>query len=135
MNAVDTNVLIYGKDARYPQKQAQAISLIDDLTDGVLLWELACEFMAASHKPVPSGNDRAEAWKEILRLRFLWHTATPDRQVLDRAESIVSRFSRSLWDHVFVASCLVVGVKTLYSEDLTAYPRIDTLQILNPFKP
>jgi predicted nucleic acid-binding protein len=135
MNAVDTNVLIYAKDARYPQKQNEAISLIDNLQDGVLLWQVACEFMAASHKLAPLGYNRGEAWKEVQRLRLIWHTAAPDWQVLDRAELLFARFSLSQWDAMLVAACLEVGVTTLYSEDLTAYPRIDTLQILNPFTP
>ena len=135
MNAVDTNVLIYAKDARYPQKQAQAISLIDNLQDVVLLWQVACEFMAASHKLASFGYNRNEAWKEIQRLRLIWRTSTPDWQVLDRAESILGRFSLSQWDAMLIAGCLEAGVTTLYSEDMTAYPQIDTLRILNPFMP
>ena len=50
MNAVDTNVLIYAKDRRDPRKQAIAEALIRDLRDGMLLWQVACEFLAASRK-------------------------------------------------------------------------------------
>jgi predicted nucleic acid-binding protein len=50
MRAVDTNVLIYAHDPRHPAKQATAISLIESLTDGALLWQVACEYLSASHK-------------------------------------------------------------------------------------
>jgi len=48
MNAVDTNVLIYVNDPRDPVKQALAASLVSSLTDGVLVWQVACEYLAAS---------------------------------------------------------------------------------------
>ena len=38
MNAVDTNILVYAHDPREPEKQAVAISLIESLSDPVLLW-------------------------------------------------------------------------------------------------
>lgn len=50
MNAVDTNILIYAHDTRYPVKLAIAEALIRTLTDGVLLWQVACEYVAASRK-------------------------------------------------------------------------------------
>jgi predicted nucleic acid-binding protein len=50
MNAVDTNVLIYAHDPRDPAKQNKAVTLIASLTDGVLLWQVACEYVAASRK-------------------------------------------------------------------------------------
>ncbi len=50
MNAVDTNILIYAHDTRYPAKLAIAETLIRTLTDGVLLWQVACEYVAASRR-------------------------------------------------------------------------------------
>ncbi|BAZ11026.1 hypothetical protein NIES4071_28500 [Calothrix sp. NIES-4071] len=47
MNAVDTNILIYVNDPRDTIKQAKASSLISNLTDGVLLWQVACEILDA----------------------------------------------------------------------------------------
>lgn len=48
MKAVDTNILIYINDARDPIKQSIAASLVASLTDGVLIWQVACEYLAAS---------------------------------------------------------------------------------------
>ncbi|HVG18349.1 MAG TPA: hypothetical protein VNI02_04800, partial [Blastocatellia bacterium] len=50
MNAVDTNILIYARDSRDPIKRAKASVLLQSLTDGVLLWQVSCEYMAASRK-------------------------------------------------------------------------------------
>lgn len=58
MNAVDTNILIYVNDRRDSIKQETAISLVATLTDGALLWQVACEYLAASRKLESMGYDR-----------------------------------------------------------------------------
>jgi hypothetical protein len=55
MNAVDTNILIDVNDPRDPIKQGIASSLVATLTDAVLLWQVACEYLAASRKLEPLG--------------------------------------------------------------------------------
>jgi hypothetical protein len=62
MNGIDTNVLLYVHDPRDPAKQEIASSLLQSLTDGVLLWQVACEYIAASRKLEPLGYSRAQAW-------------------------------------------------------------------------
>ena len=41
MNAVDTNVLIYACDSGDTTRQEQAVRLLTELPDGVLLWQVA----------------------------------------------------------------------------------------------
>ena len=55
MHAVDTNVLIYAHAPRDAAKQTMAVSLIQSLTPGVLLWQVACEYLSASRKLEPTG--------------------------------------------------------------------------------
>lgn len=133
MNAVDTNILIYVNDSRDPAKQEIAVSLVSALTDGILLWQVACEYLAASRKLEPLGYDRAQAYQYIRDLRQVWYTALPTWSVIDRAESLINRFSLSHWDSMIIAACLEANVQTLYTEDL-GYSNIDGLQIVNPFK-
>ncbi|MEY2978827.1 MAG: PIN domain-containing protein [Prochlorotrichaceae cyanobacterium] len=133
MNAVDTNILIYVNDPRDPAKQAIAASLVSSLTDGVLVWQVACEYLAASRKLEPLGYSRAQAYQYIRDLQQVWHTALPNWTVIDRAEELMSRFSLSHWDSMVVAACLEVNVQTLYTEDF-GYSVIDDLKIVNPFK-
>lgn len=78
MNAVDTNILIYAHDPRDAAKMNTAIALLDSLIDGVLLWQVACEFLWASRKLEPQGYTPAQAWSEIRRLRRVWATILPD---------------------------------------------------------
>ncbi len=64
MNAVDTNILIYTHDPRDEVKQAVAVALIGTLPDGVLLGQVACEYVAASRKLAAYGHNQTAAWQE-----------------------------------------------------------------------
>ncbi|MBC6423319.1 MAG: PIN domain-containing protein [Hormoscilla sp. SP5CHS1] len=134
MNAVDTNILIYVNDSRAPSKQAIAASLVAGLTNGVLIWQVACEYLAASRKLELLGYDRAQAYQYIRDLQQIWYTALPTWAVIDCAEDLMSRFSLSHWDSIVVAACLEANVETLYTEDF-GYSDIDGLKIVNPFSP
>jgi predicted nucleic acid-binding protein len=133
MNAVDTNILIYINDPRDPVKQKIAADLVSTLVDGVLLWQVACEYLAASRKLEVLGYDRAQAYQYVRDLQQVWYTALPTWSVLDRAENLMNRFSLSHWDSMIIAACLEANVETLYTEDF-GYSTIDRLEIINPFK-
>ena len=74
MNAVDTNILMYVHDPRDPDKQARGAGLVGSLTDGVLLWQVACEYLAASRKLEPFGYNRTQAREDIRDLQRTWMT-------------------------------------------------------------
>jgi len=133
MNAVDTNILIYVNDPRDPVKQDMAVSVVEAMTDGVLLWQVAGEYLAASRKLAPLGYDKAQAFQYIRDLQQVWYTALPTWAVIDRAEDLTNRFSLSHWDSMIVAACLEADVQMLYSEDF-GYAEIDGLKIVNPFQ-
>lgn len=134
MNAVDTNVLIYAHDPRDATKRDVATALLGSLIDGILLWQVACEFLWASRKLVAFGYAQTQAWSEIDRLRSVWHTALPDWTVMDRASGLLTKYSLSFWDAMIIAACLEVGVNCLYSEDFDSYSKIEGLALINPFK-
>jgi predicted nucleic acid-binding protein len=133
INAVDTNILIYVNDPRDSVKQSIAISLVSTLTEGVLLWQVACEYLAANRKLESFGHTRAQAYQYIRDLQQVWYTAIPTWSVIDRVEDLISRFRLFHWDSMIIAACLEVNVQTLYTEDL-GYSSIDGLRIVNPFK-
>jgi predicted nucleic acid-binding protein len=133
MNAVDTNILIYVNDPRDPVKQEIASSLVLSLADGVLVWQVACEYLAASRKLEALGYDRAQAYQYIRDLQQVWYTVLPTWSVIDRAENLMSRFHLSHWDSMIAAACLEANVQILYTEDF-GYSNIDGLAIVNPFK-
>ena len=110
------------------------MSLVNSLADGALLWQVALEYQSASRKLIPFGYSSTHAVTEILNLRKSWATVLPDWTVLDRAELLRKSYNLSFWDAVLIAACLQGGVHKLYSEDFDAYARIDSLELVNPFR-
>ena len=133
MNAVDTNILIYVNDPRDPVKQEIAVFLVSELTEGVLLWQVACEYLAASRKLESLGYNRSQAYQYIRDLQQVWYTALPTWMIIERVEDLINRFSLSHWDSMIIAACLEANVQTLYTEDF-GYLTIDGLEVVNPFK-
>jgi len=134
MNAIDTNILIYAHDPRDPVKQNKAVELIDTLDDGVLLWQVACEYVAASRKLAAFGLDQQRALADLGRLRRKWRPVVSHWPVLDRAESLMLSGNLSFWDALIVAACVENGVTRLYSEDFDASTSALTgVAIINPF--
>ncbi|NJN90211.1 MAG: hypothetical protein HC878_07410 [Leptolyngbyaceae cyanobacterium SL_5_14] len=72
MNAVDTNILIYVNDPHNPVTQGVAISPVSALAEGVLLWQVAYEYLAASRKLESLGYNRAQAYQYIHDLQQVW---------------------------------------------------------------
>lgn len=134
MNALDTNILVYAHDARDPRKQAIAGSLVEDLDDGALLWQVACEFLAASRKLESFGYGLAQAWQDIQDLHLVWKTILPGWNTLARAQSLCQRHSVSHWDALLISACQEAGIARLYSEDLEPHDGLDGLEIVNPFR-
>jgi predicted nucleic acid-binding protein len=87
MIAVDTNVLIYARDPRDPRRQRVAADILRTLDDGVLLWQVACEYVAASRKLAAYGFGVSDALADLRDLRADWTTVLPDWGTLDRAET------------------------------------------------
>lgn len=134
MNAVDTNILVYANDPRDPRKQMIAGTLLEEMDDGVLLWQVVCEFFAASRKLDPFGYGPADAWRDIAELRTAWRTVLPTWNTQVRAHALLQSRSVSYWDALLLSACREAGVLRLYSEDLDTHDGLDGLEIVNPFR-
>ncbi|HUE82980.1 MAG TPA: PIN domain-containing protein [Pyrinomonadaceae bacterium] len=134
MNAVDTNVLIYARDPRDPVKQQKARALTANLTDGALLWQVACEFIAASRKLTAVGYTQAQALGELERLRVLWKLILPSDNVFVRAEQLTTSHKLLFWDAMIVAACMEGSITRLYTEDFdNSFKQMTGVEIVNPF--
>ena len=139
MIAVDTNILVYAIDVSEPAKMAIADRLLKDLGSqgkGVLLWQVACEFLACLHRWQDSGRiTAAQTTTYFQSVAGLYPLVTPDPSVLATAISIRRRYSLSHWDSLLIAACLASSVNELYSEDLSHGANYDGVKVSNPFLP
>jgi predicted nucleic acid-binding protein len=87
MIAVDTNVLIYACDQADARLQKIALDLITNAQDGVLLWQVACEFLSASRKLNKQGFTSTHAWNRLGEFRDLLALVLPSDGNLSRARA------------------------------------------------
>jgi predicted nucleic acid-binding protein len=132
MIALDTNVLIYCCDRRDPRRQQVALDLVASASDGILPWQVACEFVAASRKLADQGFTAAAAWQRLAEFLALFPLIIPAPAVLERARALHVEQKWAFWDATLVSACIEAGVGRLYSEDLPGR-RIETLEIVDPF--
>jgi predicted nucleic acid-binding protein len=108
--------------------------LIADPQSSLLLWQVACEFISVlrrwqSQSRVTAAHVDAYC-QEVLKYFPL---ICPTPGVISRSFQLTSKFSLSHWDSLLVAAAIEAGVTTLYTEDLQAGVRYETVTIVNPF--
>jgi predicted nucleic acid-binding protein len=133
MIAFDTNILIYACDKADLKRQQVALDLVSSASDGVLPWQVACEFVAASRKLRSQGFMIADAWDRLTDYLAIFPLILPTAGALERARTLHAEDGWSFWDAMIVAACLECGVTRLYSEDLPGRAVRWPLEIVNPF--
>ncbi len=133
MNAFDTNVFVYACDNSDRRRQAVALDRLESTPDAVLLWQVACEFIAASRKLEVHGFTVQEAWENLSDWLTSFDLVIPSEDVLHHARALHVEQQWSYWDAMIVSACLEAGVTRLYSEDLPGRPAPAPLEIVNPF--
>jgi predicted nucleic acid-binding protein len=133
MIAFDTNILIYACDQADSKRQKIAVDLLTTSTEGVLLWQVGCEFVAASRKLSAQGFTASDAWRRLSEFLALFRLVLPSAGILERGRLLHESHRISFWDAMILAACVEAGVKTLYSEDIPGAPLLDAVRVLNPF--
>ena len=133
MIALDTNVLIYACDKADPARQSTALELISNAMDGVIPWQVACEFIAASRKLERQGFTATDAWARLADFLAVCRLLIPaGNGVLDRARGLHLTRNVAFWDAMILSACLDAGVHLLLSEDIPG-GEINGISVVNPF--
>jgi len=133
MIALDTNVLIYACDKRDLHRQQIALDPVSNTTDAIILWQVACEFIAASRKLGQQGFTPSDAWARLSEFLDVCPLVTPlGTSVLERAKNLHLTHRVSFWDATILAACLEAGVHQLISEDMPG-GEISGISVVNPF--
>jgi predicted nucleic acid-binding protein len=131
MIAFDTNILVYFFDERLPEKKTVARTLISGTQDGVLVWQAACEFIAAARKL--EGFSPTDAWDSLEDFLSMFPLVVPGADALSIARTLQVSHQVSFWDAILLGACKEAGVEKIYSEDLPG-GKIPGLEVVNPFK-
>jgi len=125
----DTNVLLYllSEDVVKADRAEELLA-----NGGVISVQVLNEFAAVTSRKL------GMSWREIrdvlLPIRSVCEIEPITVEAHDRAVALAERYGLSFYDATIVASALLAGCKTLYSEDLQDGQVIDRqLRIRNPF--
>jgi predicted nucleic acid-binding protein len=132
---VDTNVILYSKDARDKRKQSIAEELIArGISDATLVvsTQVLNEFYVNATQKLTPGMNREDA-RTVCRSLSAISCEPVTNETIAAAWDVQDRFSLSWWDSLIVACALRAGCDRLMTEDLQDGLMIDRLRIVNPF--
>lgn len=136
---VDTNVLVYRFDPRFPAKQRVATELLRrGVTDGsvALAHQAIVEFVPAVSRRLDDDTsllDPGEARREAEELLTQFDVLYPDEEVVRLAVRGASAYQLSWFDAHMWAYAERFGLDTLVSEDFAHGRLYGTVQAFDPF--
>jgi predicted nucleic acid-binding protein len=137
---IDTNILVYRFDPRYPQKQKTATDLLRKgiAEDTVRLPHQAIvEFVAVVTRQLDDGKPLLppdEAHREAEELLNQFTVLYPNEQILRTALRGAAAYRLPWFDAHLWAYAEYYGLDELYSEDFQEGRLYGTVRVVNPFK-
>jgi predicted nucleic acid-binding protein len=136
---VDTNVLVYRFDWRFPHKQRIATELLRaGISDGSAFvpHQAIVEFVAVVTRPLDGAEpllDPAEARREAEELLSQFEVLFPDQELVRIALRGAAAYQLSWFDAHLWAYAERFGLAELISEDFQHRRLYGTVEIVNPF--
>ena len=133
---VDTNILVYCRDASEPEKHRQATAWMTHLwatRRGRLSYQVLQEFYVTATEKLNPGLDRESARREV-RAFLPWRPLAIDARVVEGAWQIQDRHRLSWWDALIAAAARVAGCAYLLTEDLQDGQSLGPVRVINPFR-
>jgi predicted nucleic acid-binding protein len=133
---VDTNILVYAEDRDAKSKHNVARDLVLGLWNdrqGVLSIQVLQEFYVTVTRKLKKPLRAAEAL-DAVREYLTWTVVENTGSLLVQAAELQQRAQLSFWDAMVIQAAIQAGCDRLYSEDMHAGQRFDSVVIVNPFK-
>jgi len=133
---VDTNVLVYSRDASEPEKQAQALEWMRALWEhrtGRLSYQVLQEYFVSVTAKLDPGLDKGSARRDVRAL-LAWQPLAVDGRIMEGAWLLQDRYLLTWWDALIAAAAQVAGCRYLLSEDFQKGMELGELTVVNPFR-
>ena len=138
---IDTNVLVYQYDHRFPDKQSRAIDYLRRAVaqeSAAIPYQAVIEFLPAVTRPLAKGSpgllERSYALRETEELLSQFDIYYPTEGVIRLAVRAVSAYQLSWFDAHIWAYAEHYGCSEIVSEDFADGQMIGSVKIRNPFK-
>lgn len=133
---IDTNVLVYARDASQPEKMPVAqqwMKLLWDHSSGRISTQVLNEFYVTVTQKLSSLMTLDQARLDVEDL-MAWQPLPVEGALIQEAISIQAKFKLSYWDSLIVAAAEAAECRYLVSEDLQHQQKFHTTTVINPFK-
>jgi predicted nucleic acid-binding protein len=133
---VDTNVLVYARDAAETGKQPKAKAWLEHLwrtRSGRLSYQVLSEFYVTVTQKLNPGLSTDDARVDVRAL-LAWQPIVIDEAVLEDAWALQDRHSLSLWDALILAAASAAHCDRVLSEDLSDGETYGAVMVVNPFR-
>ena len=133
---IDTNVLLYSRDASKLEKQAQAAEWVSHLWKsgtGRLSMQVISEYYAVVTGKIKPGMEAARAREDIVDL-FTWQPLPLTPDLITEAWLTQDFYHLSWWDALIVSAAQVLQCTYLLSEDFQDNQDFRGLRVINPFR-
>lgn len=133
---VDTNVLVYARDAGEPHRQPVAAEWLRRLwgdESGRTSIQALNEYYVTVTRKLKPGLAPEEAWDDVKNL-LAWKPQEINRDLLVQAREVERRYRLSWWDSMIVAAAQLQHCTLLLTEDLQDGMVFDAVTVRNPFK-
>ena len=136
---VDTNILVYRFDPRFPDKQRIATELLRDgiSNDSIRVpHQAVVEFVAATTRPIHGGDPLLPpdaARREAEEMLSQYEVVYPNEEILRIALRGAAAYQISWFDAHLWAFAEFYGLGDLYSEDFQHGRLYGTVRMINPF--
>jgi len=131
----DTNILFYAFSTQEMLKQQLSLNLLSQVMKKGTGWisvQVLNELYVNFLKKAPL-LPAAEAQQLIYRISLSLNVISMTTTVIYEAFQIQNRYQIAFWDSLIVASALLAGCTTLFTEDIQHNQLFDTVKVVNPF--
>ncbi len=135
---IDTNVLVYAYDRREPEKQRQAILVLEQLqlaNRGCLSVQCLAEFFRAVNRGQQPILPFDLALQQLEMLADAWPVFNLTAMAVLEAARGVHVFRLAYWDAQIWATARLNQIPVIFSEDFAKDVSLDGVRIVNPFAP
>lgn len=130
---VDTNILVYAKDAGAQTKQKLSAELLEKLwidRSGRISYQVLSEYLVVLSKKYQVDSTLVLAEIEDFES---WKPCPINQSVFKKAKRIFGQYKISWWDSLILGAAEETQCGILYSEDLSHDTVYSTVRVCNPF--
>lgn len=130
---LDTNVLVYQVDKRYPEKQRASRAVAREAAlrgEAVLSTQVLQEFYVVATTKLKIAPALAKA---IMTRLTNMEVVTVTTELISQAADLSMQGQVSFWDALIVASAASANCERLFTEDLSDGQTISGVRVSNPY--